>query len=193
MRRSISASISALVVLGCFVVPVRGELISGTLEGDSTLTPTAGGNIFIQNLTGEGDDTTFGAFTAQSQSTIDFSHPPAIVITDGTFVETFSQGTLFGTSSGEATASGNGTANATVEFVFTGGTGIFAGATGEATFTGMITSTSPTTESITGTYTGTLSFIPEPNTLLLFGPALAVGGVIAIRRRRSEARLRWHL
>jgi len=80
-------------------------------------------------------------------STVDFSDPPTLVISDGTLTETFLSGTLFGTSSGSGTASGLGTATFTIDFVITGGTGIFAGYTGEATLTGVITQTSPTTES----------------------------------------------
>ena len=183
----ITTTLVALVVMGGLVVPVQGGLISGTLSGDSTLTPTGTPGVFVQNLTGDGDDTVFGSFTPQSQSTIDFSHPPTILISAGTFLETFSQGTLFGTSSGSGTASGHGTAAVTVDFVFTGGTGLFTGATGEATFTGTITTTSSTTESITGSYVGSLTIVPEPSTLALLAPTITVGAVVVIRRRRPGA------
>jgi hypothetical protein len=96
-------------------------------------------------------------------STIDFSSPPNILITAGTLSETFLHGTLLGTASGSGTASGHGTATVTIDYVITGGTGLFAGATGEATLTATITSTSPTTESISnGTYVGSLTLVPDP-------------------------------
>jgi hypothetical protein len=171
------------------VLPEKTRIsISGTISGDSSLTPAGPAGVFVQSFKGNGDDTIMGAFTSISQSLIDFSKPPAIVISNGAFFETFSGGALFGTSSGSGTANGNGTASVTIDFIFTGGTGLFAGATGEATVTGTITSTSSTTESITGSYVGTLSVVPEPTTLALFVPAIAVGAVTAVCRRRREAR-----
>ena len=89
----------------------------------------------------------------------------------------------FGTTSGNGTADGHGSANVTIDFVFTGGTGHFAGDTGTATFTGTITSTGPTTESITGSYQGTLLSVPEPSTLALLAPVAAV--IVLLRRRRD--------
>jgi len=175
-----------MVVMGGLFVPVQGGSISGTISGDSTLTPKGTPGVFVQNFTGDGDDTTYGAFTPVSQSTIDFSKPPTILISDGMFTETFSKGTLFGTSSGNGTASGAGTATVMIDFVFTGGTGFFAGATGEATFTGTITTTSPTTESITGSYVGELSIVPEPSTLTLLVPAIAIAAVATVCSRRSD-------
>jgi hypothetical protein len=143
--------------------------------------------VFTQNYTGDGNDTTFGSFTVQSTSTVDFSHPPNVVISDGMFTETFSAGILFGTSSGEGTASGVGTATFTADVVFTGGTGLFAGATGGATGLQMLMTTGPTTVSGSGTYVGTLSLVPEPSSLALLAPAALF--VFYRRRRRAIAGL----
>ncbi len=185
----------ALLTMVGFAVPVRASTVSGTLEGDSTLTPAGTPGVFIQNFTGDGDDTTFGSFTAASTSTVDFSNPPNIIISDGMFTETFAKGKLFGTSSGDGKANGQGTASFTLDFVFTGGTGIFAGATGDATVTGTITSTSATTESITGSYVGTLeNYSPPVRGLALrlrprrYGTArLAQEAKGASRRRLSKS------
>jgi hypothetical protein len=84
------------------------------------------------------------------------------------------------------TTTGNGTGTFEIEIVFTGGTGLFAGATGEVTVTGTELSTGPTTGAITGSYVGTLSSVPEPGTLSLFIPAVAVGAVILVRARRNN-------
>jgi hypothetical protein len=165
VRHANTTALVALAAIAGLVVPVQGGSISGTISGDSSLTPAAPAGAFVQSFKGNGDDTILGAFTSISQSLIDFSKSPAIVISSGAFFEVFSGGTLFGTSSGSGTANGNGTARVTIDFVFTGGTGLFAGATGEATLTGTITSTSSATESITGSYVGTLSVGPEPTTL----------------------------
>lgn len=107
---------------------------------------------------------------AQSTSTVDFSNPPNIVISDGSFTETFANGTLLGTSSGSGTANGKGTASVTLDFVIPGGTGYFAGATGDVSVSGTITSTSATTESFSGSYTGSLANVPEPSSLVLLIP-----------------------
>jgi hypothetical protein len=101
--------------------------------------------------------------------------------------EAFSLGTLFGTSSGSGTASGTGTAMVTLDFVITGGTGFFTGATGDVTITATITTTGPNTASITGSYAGSLSSVPEPSTLAMLAPSLAIGAVVAVRGRRREA------
>jgi hypothetical protein len=187
MRRSITAILLAFAALGGLVAPAHAGSISGTLSGDAVLTPTNSPGVYIQNYTGAGDDTVFGSSTAQSTSTIDFSNPPAITISSGMISQTFSSGTLFGTGSGSGTASGTGTATVTLDFVITGGTDFFAGATGQVTITAMITRTGATTESITGTYSGSLLTVPEPSTLVLLAPSVVCGAVVAFRRRRRES------
>jgi hypothetical protein len=184
------AAILVYLTLGSFHVPARAGQISGSFDGVATLTPTIAPGVFTNNFSGDGDDDTFGPFTPTSQSTVDFSNPPNIVITNGTFTEVFADGTLFGTSSGSGMASGMGTATFTADFVFTGGTGIFVGATGGATVTGTITQTSMTTEAITASYTGLLTVVPEPGSLALFVPAVAVGAVVFFRRRWRPAMVR---
>jgi len=162
--------------------------ISGTFDGDSTLTPTATPGVYAQSFSGDGEDTTYGSFIPTSQSTVDFSNPPAIIISDGMFLETFSQGTLFGDSSGSGTASGTGTATVTLDFIFKGGTKLFAGDTGEVTVTETITMTSATTESISGSYMGTLiTPTPLPAALPLFATGLGAIGLFGWRRKRQIA------
>ena len=133
MIRSLAAPLIGLVVMAGSAVSVDAGPISGMFGGDSTLTPASTPGVFTQAYTGDGTDATFGAFTVQSNSIIDFSHPPALHVEDGTFTQTFAEGMLFGTSSGTGTTSGMGTGTATVYVVYTGGTGLFTDATGEAT------------------------------------------------------------
>ena len=182
MMRMLSVSLAALLVTAGVIVPAGAGPISGSFGGNSTFTPTATPGVLAQAYTGEGTDMTFGSFTVQSSSIVDFSSPPAISVNNGTFTETFSEGTLLGTFSGEGTTSGTGIGTATAEWVFTGGTGLFIDATGEGTVLQTIVMTGPTTASGSATYTGTLSLVPEPGTLVLLGSALL--GFTTLRRRR---------
>jgi hypothetical protein len=186
MRIPITTALVAIALMVGIVFPVQGGSISGTLSGDSTLTPTGTPGVYVQNFSGEGDDSTYSSFTPSSSSKIDFSNPPHILISDGNLSLSFSQGTWFGTTSGSGTGNGLGTATFTIDFLITGGTGLFAGATGEATITGTITTTSPTTESITGSYAGSL--VPEPSSLVLLAPAVVIGAVVVVRGRRPPSR-----
>jgi hypothetical protein len=145
MRRSITLPLVALVVLGGLAAHARAGSISGTVSGDTTLTPISP-NVFLQSFSGEGDDTVLGSFTMQSQSTIDLSNPLDIIISNGTCSQTFADGTLTGTCSGTGTTTGMGTGTFETEIVFAGGTGLFAGATEEMTVTGTEISTGPMTE-----------------------------------------------
>jgi len=173
---------SLTVALVGLAMPGRANSITGTFSGTATLTPSGSPGVFVQNFTGNGDDTTFGLFTASSTSTVDFSAPPSIVISSGTLSEIFAGGTLMGTSSGDGTASGLGTATFTIDLVITGGTGAFAGDTGDVNLTGTITQTSPTTESISGSYTGSIAAVPEPSTLVLLAAGFA-GLRLRLRKR----------
>lgn len=190
MRCLTTANLIALTATIGLAVPAQAGSISGTITGDATLTPTGTPGVYVQNFSGEGDDTYFGSFTPTSSSMIDVSNPPKIVSSDVMFLETFTQGTLFGTGSGSGTASGNGTATVTIDLVFTGGTGLFLGVTGEATLTGTLTRTGATSDSFSGSYVGTLS-IPEPGSLALLSPAAALG-VVIVGLRRSRARQKAH-
>ena len=156
MRRSIAAPVVALVAVWALAMPVQAGILSGTFDGDATITPTGTPGIYTQNFTGDGTDDTYGAFTPSSTATINFSNPPNIVITNGMHLDTFANGTLFGPGSGSGTGNGRGVATFTVDFVITGGTGFFADVTGgEVILTGTITQTGPTTEAISnGSYIG---------------------------------------
>jgi hypothetical protein len=170
-------------VMLILIAPAYAGSISGTFDGNATLTPTGMPGVYIQNFVGDGTDTMFGEFDVTSMSTVDFSNPPNIVITDGMLLETFGEGTLFGTGSGTGTANGHGMATFMIDFVITGGTGIFAGDHGEAMIKGDITQTGPLTETISNaSYTGTL-VTPEPSSLgLLFLRASAGFRFLAKRR-----------
>jgi hypothetical protein len=93
-------------------------------------------------------------------------------------------GTLFGTSSGDGTGNGRGSATFTLDFVITGGTASFSGATGEVTVTGTITQSSATTESIDATYLGSFTQAPEPVPFVLTLAGMAAFTLFRPRPRR---------
>ena len=190
MTRAIAATALALALLGAVSLPVHAGSLKGTFDGNSTLTPTTTPGIYTQNFTGDGDDDTFGSFTPSSTSTIDFTNPPNIIVTDVMFSLVFSQGSLFGTGSGGGTGNGHGMGTFSADIDLMGGTGIFLDATGSVAIMGTLTLTSPTTLAISdGSYVGTFS-VPEPNALVMLAPALAIGSMAVIRRRRSTTKHR---
>jgi hypothetical protein len=186
MTRAIAAIAVALMLVGAVAPPVHAGSLMGTFDGVSTLTPTGTPGIYLQSFTGDGDDDTYGSFTPSSTSMIDFTNPPKISVTDIMFSLDFSQGSLFGTGTGGGTGNGHGMGTFSADIVFTGGTGIFFDAMGSVTIMGTLTQTSPTTLDISdGSYIGSFS-VPEPNTLVMAAPALAIGSMVVFRRRRSE-------
>ena len=101
-------------------------------------------------------------------------------------MEAFGDSRLIGDGSGSGTGNGHGMATFTFDFLVTEGTGIFKGDKGNVTVTGAIVQTSPTTESVTASYTGSLTTVPEPSTLILF----AAGFAALCLRRPSSAKSR---
>lgn len=176
------ALVLLLASLALLIVPAQAGLLSGVLDGTATLTPTGTPGIFIQNFVGDGTDATYGAFNATSQSMVDFTNPPNIIITNGMLTDMFAGGTFFGTGSGSGKANGQGSATFTANFIITGGTGIFEHQTGEVTIMGTITQTSQTTESIDATYIGNIG-TPEPSSLSLLFLGASVGYRFLTKRR----------
>src|SRR5262249_24836894 len=80
--RAVAVYALLIMVATCLAVPALAQSITGSFDGVGTLTPTGTSGIFIQNFVGDGTDTLFGAFTATSQSTVDFTNPPFIAITN---------------------------------------------------------------------------------------------------------------
>jgi PEP-CTERM motif len=148
--------------------------ISGTISAANFLVLTTPPNTFSGTSKGTGVDTTFGAFTFSSKWTSTLTDPTDFLVSSGTFVDTYATGTVNGTITGSGTVNTSTEATAFTEnLVFTSGTGIFAGGTGQATLTGtgVFALSGPSTASYTGSYTQ-VSAVPEPSTLVLLGTSL---------------------
>jgi len=181
--RAVAVYALLIMVATCLAVPALAQSITGSFDGVGTLTPTGTPGIFIQNFVGDGTDTLFGAFTATSQSTVDFTNPPFIAITNAMLTQTFAGGSLFGDGSGSGMANGQGMATFTSDFEITGGTGIFEHLHGEVMITGTITQLTPLTEAVDATYTGNL-VTPEPSSLSLLFLGAGFGYRLLARKRR---------
>lgn len=189
MIRSLAVILIALVILGGLAAPVQADSTSstGTLTGTTTLTPTATLGVFQESFAGSGVDSVSGPFTGTNMGTLTFTSLTTF-ISSGTFVDVFSDGTLFGTFTGSGTEVGGGVTDVTNIALFTGGTGIFADVTGgQGTTIGTSTATGLLTASFTGTSTGFV-ISPEPESL---GLLIAGIGLLPLMRKRF-ARGRQH-
>lgn len=68
---------------------------------------------------------------------------------------------------------------------FTGGTGLFSGASGSSSFSGTGVFTSNTSAIASLTYTGSIALVPEPGSWVLLGAGLAA--LVPVARRRTAA------
>jgi len=130
----------------------------------------------------------FGAFTP-TQS-ICLMLPPPGPLTNGLFTWAFASGdTLTGTYSGALTGVFNpaitSVLDVTENYVITGGTGLFAGATGNILGLGTVTFTPGILPFANINLNGTITTVPEPATMLLLSTGLAGVGA-AIKKRRKK-------
>jgi hypothetical protein len=103
---------------------------------------------------------------------------------NGLFTYNFANvNTLLGTFTGTAQPAGNNLQSISSIFSITGGSGLFAGATGTLLGVGQVTTLPSGLTNSTLDFTGTINTVPEPATMLLFGAALAGLGGKLIRRR----------
>jgi hypothetical protein len=71
-------------------------------------------------------------------------------------------------------------------FTLTGGTGLFAGASGSLLGTGTVTFNPNDTANSHTDFTGTINTVPEPTTILLLGTGLAGVGAAVRKKRRAR-------
>jgi hypothetical protein len=186
MIRSLVSALIALMIMGAFAARVQADSTNsnGTLTGTSTITATANPClcVFDSSFTGSGVDSVSGSFTTTNMGPLIFSSL-TMFTSSGTFEDVLAGGTLFGTFTGSGTVDGT----VTTHSLFTGGTGMFAGDTGESTITSICTTTSPTTSSCTGKFATSITTAPEPTSLVLL---LAGIGLLLAMRKRGASGLR---
>jgi hypothetical protein len=130
----------------------------------------------------------FGAFTPTMSVCI--TPLPVGPLTDGFFTWEFAGGdTLSGTFTGGTAGVFDPTVTSVLDltenYVIAGGTGLFAGATGNILGIGTLTIFTDRPASSTTNLTGTITTVPEPATMLLLSTGLAGVGA-AIKKRRKK-------
>ncbi|MEJ7577472.1 MAG: PEP-CTERM sorting domain-containing protein [Pyrinomonadaceae bacterium] len=139
-------------------------------------------NLLVTPSPGTGTSN-FGAFTTQESFC---TNPTTGIVSNGLFTYNFANGsTLFGTISGSSSPFVNNIQLVSFIFSITGGTGLFAGATGSLLADGQVTILPSGFTNSTLNFNGTITTVPEPATLVLLGTGLA--GVATKVRKRLKA------
>ena len=132
------AALSALllVLLGAVVAPAKADSLDATGTGTAIGAPTADPNVYTVTVIVTGQSALLGNFRVRAHHFTDVSTGTFL---DGVITFEGAHGRLFGTYDGKEFATNSPdtfTIAGTVTFV--GGTGRFAGATGEADFSGEL-------------------------------------------------------
>ena len=184
--------LAVVILLVCLAATLQADTINISGDFKTTFTVTCLTNDcakFQAPYTGTGsislNGSTLTNISVASAQVVDFTLPiPAL---NGTITFTAGNGDkLFVTATGIPGVPINGSASlAGLSLILNGGTGLFANLYGTVTTTaGKATFTSPTGGIGEFTFSGTVSSVPEPATLLLLGAGLA--GIAASLRRKKQ-------
>lgn len=140
-------------------------------------------NLLVSPSTGTGTSN-LGAFTTQESFCV---NPPTGILSNGLFTYNFANGsTLLGTISGNALPTVNFIQPVSFIFSVTGGTGLFAGATGSLLANGQVMFLPTGFTNATLNFNGTITTVPEPATMTLLITGLAGIGAAVRRKRKVE-------
>jgi hypothetical protein len=174
MKHLLVGSFCVFAGLGSLAVPGRADVIAGSLSGSATVTAISP-IVAFDTISGSGEDSLLGEYTLKEQSLLTFitsTSPADFILSEGIFFEILRDGTVIhGTASGDGAISTNGSLTSDLHLEFTVGTG--TPTTEKVMFTGVVVSTGPNTATISGSYSGSLSPVPEPSEMVLFGTVVA--------------------
>lgn len=132
------AALSALllVLLGAVVAPAKADSLDATGTGTAIGVPTADPNVYTVTVIVAGQSALLGKFRVRAHHFTDVSTGTFL---DGAITFEGAHGRLFGTYVGtESPTNSQDTFTIAGTVTFVGGTGRFAGATGEADFSGEL-------------------------------------------------------
>ena len=141
--RAVLSALAALstllvVLLGAVVAPAQAESVDLDANGAGTAigAPTTDPNIYTVTVIAAGHSALLGKFRVRAHH---FTNVSAGTFADGAITFEGAHGRLFGTYDGTELATGSpDTFTILGAVTVVGGTGRFAGATGEATFSGVL-------------------------------------------------------